>query len=79
MRDPGPLKAGEPARGLAERLRSATARPLRWFGRRVPGTAGADAQFTAHVEQALQIVQEVSAPRLVALPGDRATRVRIRR
>lgn len=79
MRDPGPLEACEPARGLAARLRSATGRPVRWFGRRVRGTAGADAQFTAHVEQALQIVQEVSAPRIVALPGDRATQVRIRR
>jgi hypothetical protein len=43
------------------------------------GTAGVDEQFTAHVEQALQIVQEVSAPRVVALPGDRAAPVRIRR
>lgn len=79
MRDPGPLETGEPARGLAARLHSATARPWRWLGRRMRGTVGADAQFTAHVEQALQIVQEVSAPRIVALPGDRATPMRIRR
>ena len=80
MGHPRQLEAGEPASGLATKLRFAAARGLRWVGRRpVRGTAAREeAQFTAHVEQALQIFREDSGPRVVALPDDRP-RLEIRR
>lgn len=89
MRHPRSLEAGDPARGLATRLHSALTRVLRQVRRRAEHRAADDvvlvtdaavadeAQFTAHVEQALQIIREVSAPRVVRLPGDRS-QVRIR-
>jgi hypothetical protein len=79
MRDPGPLEAGVPARGLAARLPAAAARLLRRVGSRSYGTTGADAQFTAHVEQALQIVQEVPRPTVVVLPNDRVAQLKLPR
>jgi len=79
MRDPGPLEAGEPATGLAARLPSVVVRVLRRFGRQGYGTIGADAQFSVHVEQALQIVREVPASSVVVLPGDRVARLKVPR